>query len=47
MSTYDLDKIISDYANERMSVEMALGHALQHIGKLYANDTATATSLRE
>ena len=36
MSTYKFDKILTEYANERMSVEMTLGHALQHIGKLYA-----------
>ncbi len=36
MSTYEFDKILTEYANERMSVEMTLGHALQHIGKLYA-----------
>ncbi len=35
MSTYDFDKVLSDYANGRMTLEMAMGHSLQHIGKLY------------
>jgi hypothetical protein len=35
MSTYDYDKVMADYANGRMTVEMAMGHSLQHIGKLY------------
>ncbi len=41
MSTYDYEKILSDYANDRMSVEMTLGHALLHIGKLYAAQSAS------
>jgi len=47
MSTYDFDKILTEYANGRMSVEMTLGHALQHIGKLYASATTLAGSQRE
>jgi len=35
MSTYDFDKVLSDYANGRITVEMAMGHSLQHIAKLY------------
>lgn len=35
MGTYDHKQILSDYANGRMTVEMAMGHALQHIEKLY------------
>lgn len=35
MGTYDHKKILSDYANGKMTVEMAVGHTLQHIGKLY------------
>ena len=35
MSTYDYDKVMSDYAQGRITVEMAMGHSLQHIGKLY------------
>ena len=47
MSTYDFAKILSEYANGRMSVEMTLGHALQHIGKLYDSYAAQATGQRE
>src|SRR3954470_6025990 len=47
MSTYDFDKILTEYANGRMSVEMTLGHALQHIGKLYTSSAALATGQRE
>ncbi len=47
MSTYDYAKVMSDYANERMTVEMAMGHALQHIGLLYIADNNAATQQRE
>jgi len=47
MSTYDFDKILSDYDHGRMSVEMTLGHALQHIGKLYTNNVALSASQRQ
>jgi hypothetical protein len=40
MSTYDFDKVLSDYAHGRIPVEMAMGHSLQHIGKLYADQAA-------
>ena len=46
MSTYDFDKVLSDYANGRITVEMAMGHSLQHIGKLYATQSATRTEWR-
>ena len=35
MGTYDHKKVLSDYANGSMTVEMAVGHTLQHIDKLY------------
>ncbi len=44
MGTYDYEKVVSDYANGRMNVEMAMGHSLQHIGKLYEAQTATNVS---
>jgi anti-sigma factor ChrR (cupin superfamily) len=44
MSTYDFDKVLSEYANGRMNVEMAMGHSLQHLGKLYAALTTATTS---
>ena len=35
MGTYDHKQILSDYANDRMTVEMAMKHTWQHIDKLY------------
>jgi len=35
MSTYDHKQVLSDYANGKITPEMAVGHALQHIDKLY------------
>lgn len=43
MSTYDYSKVMADYANQRMDMEMAFGHALQHIGKLYEAQTEANT----
>ena len=39
MGTYDHKQILSEYANGKMTVEMAMGHALQHIDKLYELQT--------
>ncbi|OQY37277.1 MAG: hypothetical protein B6243_00960 [Anaerolineaceae bacterium 4572_5.2] len=39
MGTYNHKQILSDYANDRMTVEMAIGHTLQHIDKLYELQT--------
>ena len=39
MGTYDHKKILSDYANDRITVEMAMGHTLQHVDKLYELQT--------
>ena len=35
MGTNDHKQLLSDYANDRMTVDMAMGHTLQHIDKLY------------
>ena len=35
MSTYSYEKVMADYANGKITPEMAIGHSLQHIGKLY------------
>lgn len=40
MSTYPIEKILSDYSNERMDVETATGHSLQHIEALHKTQTA-------
>jgi len=44
MSTYPIEKILSEYEHNRMNVEMATGHALQHISKLYEAQTAANVS---
>jgi len=43
MSTYPIEKILLDYANGRMDVEMATGHSLQHVSQLYTAQTSAAT----
>jgi hypothetical protein len=44
MGTYDHKQVISDYANGRITAEMAVGHSLQHIDKLYEAQTAANVS---
>ncbi len=44
MSTYPIEKILSEYEHNRMDVEMATGHSLQHISKLYEAQTAANVS---
>jgi len=44
MSTYPIKNILSEYGNDRMKVEMAMGHSLQHIGKLYEAQKAANLS---
>ncbi|MBN1991326.1 MAG: hypothetical protein JW953_01380 [Anaerolineae bacterium] len=39
MGTYDHKQILSDYENGKLTVEMAIGHTLQHIDKLYEFQT--------
>ena len=47
MSTYDHKKVLSDYANGRMDLEMAMGHSLQHIVKLYQAQSTANTRRQE
>jgi hypothetical protein len=35
MSTYDHKQVLIDYEKGRITPEMAVGHSLQHIDKLY------------
>ncbi|MFN8486521.1 MAG: hypothetical protein U0350_02950 [Caldilineaceae bacterium] len=43
MSTYDHKQVLADYATGKITSEMATGHSLQHIDKLYeAQATARA-----
>lgn len=44
MSTYDHQQVLADYTNGRITAEMAVGHGLQHIGKLYEAQTAANLS---
>ena len=44
MGTYDHKQVLLDYANDTITSEMAVGHCLQHIGKLYEAQTAANLS---
>ena len=35
MATYDPKQVFTDYASGQITPEMAVGHSLQHIDKLY------------
>ena len=35
MATYDPKQVLTDYASGKITPEMAVGHSLQHIDKLY------------
>ena len=47
MGTYDHKQIIADYATGKLTPEMAVGHSLQHIDKLYEAQTAANLSRYE
>ena len=47
MGTYDHKKVIADYANGHITPEMAVGHGLQHIDKLYEAQTTATLSRYE
>lgn len=47
MGTYDHKQVISDYANGNITAEMATGHSLQHIDKLYEAQIAANLSRYE
>ena len=44
MGTYDHKQVISDYAAGKITPEMAIGHSLQHIDKLYEIQTALTSA---
>jgi hypothetical protein len=49
MATYNPKQLLNDYANGRITPEMAVGHSLQHINLLYeaqASATAERSALR-
>ncbi len=41
MSTYPIEKVLFEYEHNRMDVEMAMGHSLQHIAHLSATQATT------
>ena len=45
MATYDHKQVLADYAAERITPEMAVGHSLQHIAQLYEAQAATRAAL--
>lgn len=47
MGTYSHKQVLSEYANGHITAEMAIGHALQHIDKLYEAQTAANLSQSE
>ena len=47
MGTYDHKQVLLDYANGNITAEMAVGHSLQHVGKLYEAQTAANLSRYE
>ena len=44
MGTYDHKQVMSDYAKGKLTPEMAIGHSLQHIDKLYEAQTVANLS---
>ena len=47
MGTYNHKQVINDYAAGKLTPEMATGHSLQHIDKLYEAQTAANLSRYE
>ncbi|MBV7329219.1 hypothetical protein KFU94_13410 [Chloroflexi bacterium TSY] len=43
MGTYNYEKVLLDYEKGHMDVEMAMGHSLQHIGKLHEGQNHAAS----
>ena len=46
MSTYDPKQVLADYAIGKLTPEMAVGHSLQHITKLYEAQAAANADRR-
>lgn len=46
MATYDPKQVLADYAKGAITPEMAVGHSLQHIDKLYETQSAARTAWR-
>ncbi len=46
MATYDHKQVFADYAQGAITPEMAVGHSLQHIDKLYEAQTTARSAWR-
>jgi hypothetical protein len=46
LSTYDPKQVLADYAKGNITPEMAVGHSLQHIAKLYEAQAAATADRR-
>jgi len=46
MATYDHKQVLTDYANGKITPEMAVGHGLQHLAHLYAAQATLRTEWR-
>jgi uncharacterized small protein (DUF1192 family) len=44
MGTYDIKRVLADYENGTLTAQMATGHGLQHLRKLYDAQTAANIS---
>jgi hypothetical protein len=44
MGTYDIKQVLADYENGTLTAQMATGHGLQHIQKLYEAQTTASIS---
>lgn len=47
MGTYDPKKVQTDYGNGSITVEQAVGHALQHVNLLYEQQASASRSRSE
>jgi len=45
VSTYDHKQVLADYAKGQITPEMAVGHSLQHIDKLYEAHAAVRSEM--
>ena len=47
MGTYELKQVIADYAGGKITADMAVGHGLQHIDRLYEGQAAANAGRQE
>jgi hypothetical protein len=46
MATYEIKQVLADYDKGKLTPEMAVGHSLQHIDKLYEAQAAVTANRR-